>query len=96
MRKICMKAVDAQKITGARTCVLSVCMLLLLCYVVPFGSGLAKALGGAALFTAAFWSCPERFLSRRGSLAAAYGLIAFVWLSAAVVVVLSLSGAVEL
>lgn len=89
-----MKAVDSQETTAARTCVLSACMMFM-CYVVPFGGVLTKALGGAALFTALFLSSPDRFRTRRGSLAVAYGLIALGWFSAAVVVVLSLSGALS-
>jgi len=47
---------------------------------------------GAALFTISFCLHPHHFRSRRGSLTPAFCLIAFVWLCAAVPILLPLFG----
>jgi hypothetical protein len=52
-----------------------------------------SAILGAFLFTAIVLSSPDSYRTRGGSLVPAFGLVALVWLGAAVTVVLSFYGA---
>jgi len=53
------------------------------------------SVGAAIVFTAILSSRPDNFRSRSGSLVPAFCLTAFVWLCAAVTLVLTFVGAVE-
>ena len=66
--------------------------VLILCFVMPFGSLPIRSLGGAALFSVCLGFFPDTMRSRNGSMKPAIGLLAFVWLCAAVVVVMSVLG----
>ncbi len=57
----------------------------------PFG-GMVIGLGGAGIFTIYVLQNPNSFRSRKGSLIPAICLATALWLSAAVVVILSLKG----
>lgn len=49
-------------------------------------------LGSATVLSACVSANPDQFRSRNGSLTAAVGLVAAIWVAAAVLVVLSLTG----
>lgn len=55
----------------------------------------ATLFGCAFLLSAVFAMNPERLRSRGGSMLPAYGLLAFMWLNAAVISALSLLGKIE-
>jgi hypothetical protein len=84
-----MKKSREQEPTSARLALLSMLMVIVFCYVIPFGSLPLRSAGAAALFTASFALYPERFRSRSGSLMPAFCLTGFVWLCAVVVLVFS-------
>jgi hypothetical protein len=68
--------------------------ILVTCILFSRGAAL-MGFAGAAIFTVSFWSHPDSFLSRRGSLRPALCLAAFVWVCAAILFLLSLFGLVE-
>lgn len=61
-------------------------------FVLPRFGGVAMTLGCAWMVTAQLGANPEIWRSRSGSLKPALGLVAFMWLAAAAVGVLSLRG----
>lgn len=66
---------------------------LALWYILPqYGGGAVTMLGCAGLLTTYLLVLPESFRGRRGALTTAICLVAFLWLAAAVIATLTLSG----
>ena len=61
-------------------------------YMPPPYDGMSMSFGSAAILTIFVYLYPESFRSRGGSLVPALGLVAALWLSAAVTTALSLIG----
>lgn len=63
-----------------------------ICVLLPRFGAAAMMLGSATVLSACVSANPDQFRSRNGSLTAAVGLVAAIWVAAAVLVVLSLTG----
>ena len=85
-----------QQTKAALSCLLVVFVVLVLPRFVPppFG-GIVMAIGAAASFTACFSLYQQSLRTRNGSQVLAYCLLAFMWLSAVILTLLSLTGKIE-
>lgn len=85
-----------QQTKAAFLCLLTFIVVLVLPRFVPSPfSGIVMVVGAAVSFTAYFLLYQWSLRTRTGSLALAYCLLAFMWLCAFVVALLSLTGRVE-
>ncbi len=85
-----------QQTKAALLCLLTVFIVLVLPQFVPSPfSGIAMAVGAAGSFTAYFSLYHQSLRTRNGSLTLAYCLLAFMWLCAVIVTLLSLTGRIQ-
>ena len=85
-----------QQTKAALLCLLTVLVVFVVPQFVPSPfNTIAGVVGAAASFTAFFSFYPLSLRTRSGSLTPAFCLLAFMWLSAAVVTLLSLTGKIE-
>ncbi len=85
-----------QKTKAALLCLLSLFVVIVLPELVPSPFGGIVMVGGAATsLTAYFLLYPQSLRTRNGSQMLAYCLLAFLWLCAVVVTLLSLTGRIE-
>ncbi len=88
-----MNAINTQQTDSARQCLLSALTVIFLCWVLQLGSLPVVSVGAAIWFTVFLGFYRDNLRSRSGSLTPAFCLTAFLWLCAAVVVVLWFLGA---
>lgn len=89
-----MEMSELSNVSEAKTTIFSVLTIAFFC-IIPC-SGMVAEVSAAILFTVYFCFYPDSLRSRSGSLMPAFCLTAFVWLCAAVTIVLSFVGAIEL
>jgi uncharacterized BrkB/YihY/UPF0761 family membrane protein len=70
----------------------SLLSFIAICVILPRFGAAAMMLGCATVLSACVSANPEQFRSRSGSLTAAVGLVAAIWVAAAVLAALSLAG----
>ena len=88
-----LAAQTKQQTKAAFLCLLALFVVFVVPRFVPAPFGLIVMLvGGAASFSASCYLFPQSLRSRSGSLTPAFCLLAFVWLCAAVTILLSLVG----
>jgi hypothetical protein len=86
---------DALRNDSKKQSLFAVLTVISLCLIVPFATLPIRSIGGAVWFSVFLGLFPDALRSRSGSLTPALCLAAFVWLCAAVVVVMPLMGAAE-
>ena len=69
--------------------------VILLCFLLPRVGTLAVMVGSAGVLSAYVAVMPARFRSKGGSMLLAHGLVAGMWLAAAVVAALTLMGQIK-
>lgn len=72
-----------------------ICALFLLFFLAPQYGSTAAMVGCASILTAYVAVLPENFRSRSGSLMTAICLVAAMWVAAAVILALTLMGAIQ-
>ena len=69
---------------------------LALCFILPrYGGGIVTMIGSASVLSVFVEVLPEPFRSRSGSLMAAIGLVAALWVGVAVITALTLMGVIR-